>query len=100
MGGLAAAECAVAAGLGAEERADTAGPQPAASAASRAIPAAGRINVNDMACPFMALMRRSDDRCAYTSRTAASAGRSGPIPHVCCGSAEGWLKARYPAARP
>jgi len=48
---LAVAECVPAAGPGAEECDAVAVPQPAASTASSANPAAGRARVNDMACP-------------------------------------------------
>src|SRR5215467_8739621 len=63
--GLAVAECVPAAGPGAEECDAAAVPQPAASTASSANPAAGQARVNDMACP---------STCERLQR----AGREGP----------------------
>src|SRR6516164_5238270 len=54
--GCVVAECAGAVGLAAGECAAAAVPQPAASTASRANPAADRTRVNDMTCPFRSAM--------------------------------------------
>src|SRR6516162_876865 len=54
--GCGPAECAAVVGLAAGECAAAALPQPAASTASRANPAADRTKVNDMTCPFRSAM--------------------------------------------